>query len=85
MEEEAMLVEKERVKNLDRDIFSILTVATASKAFILCVRKFTENLLNLDIDTEGGATDVKGILHPNIDSLVYNLHQLFTCKSTNKY
>ncbi|PWA40065.1 Armadillo-like helical [Artemisia annua] len=61
------------------------TIATASKAFISCVLKFIENLLNLDIDTEGGATDVKGILHPNIDLFVYSLHHLFTCKSTNKY
>lgn len=74
-----------RAKNLVPDIFSILTVATASEAIISCVLKFIENLLNLDIDTESGSTDVKGILHPNIDSLVYSLHHLFTSKSTNRY
>nr|GEV01026.1 hypothetical protein [Tanacetum cinerariifolium] len=73
-----------RAKNLVPDIFSILTVATASEAIISCVLKFVENLLNLDIDMESGATDVKEILHPNIDTLVYSLHHLFTCKSTNR-
>ncbi|GJX79607.1 small subunit processome component 20 homolog isoform X1 [Tanacetum coccineum] len=73
-----------RAKNLVPDIFSILTVATASEAIISCVLKFVENLLNLDIDMESGATDVKGILHPNIDTLVYSLHHLFTCKSTDR-
>ncbi|GJZ51936.1 small subunit processome component 20 homolog isoform X1, partial [Tanacetum coccineum] len=72
-----------RVKNLVPDIFSILTVATASEAIITCVLKFIENLLYLDVDMESGATHVKGILHPNIDTLVYSLHHLFTCKSTN--
>lgn len=74
-----------RAKNLVPDIFSILTVTTASEAIISCVLKFIEYLFNLDIEVESGDTDVKGILLPNIDTLVYSLHHLFTCKSTNRY
>ncbi|KAJ0799092.1 putative down-regulated-in-metastasis protein [Helianthus annuus] len=38
----------QRANNLVPDIFSILTVPTASEAIISCVLRFIENLLNLD-------------------------------------
>ena len=41
-----------REKNLVADIFSILTVTTASEAIISCVLKFIENLLDLDSEME---------------------------------
>lgn len=73
-----------RANNLVPDIFSILTVTTASEAIISCVLRFIENLLNLDIEEESGHTDVKGILLPNIDTLVCSLHHLFTSKNSNR-
>lgn len=73
-----------RAENLVPDIFSILTVTTASEAIISCVLRFIENLLNLDIEVESGDSDVKGILLPNIDTLVCSLHCLFTSKSTSR-
>lgn len=74
-----------RAKNLVPDIFSILTITTASEAIISCVLRFIENLLNLEIEMESSDTDVKGILLPNIDTLVCSLHHLFTSKTTNRY
>ncbi|KAJ9555652.1 hypothetical protein OSB04_010266 [Centaurea solstitialis] len=73
-----------RAENLVPDIFSILTVTTASEAIISCVLRFIENLLNLDTEVESGDSDVKGILLPNIDTLVCSLHCLFTSKSTSR-
>nr|XP_043629943.1 small subunit processome component 20 homolog [Erigeron canadensis] len=73
-----------RANNLVPDIFSILTVATASEAIISCVLRFIENLLNLDTNLENGSSDVKGILLPSVDMLVCSLHQLFTCKNPNR-
>ncbi|KAL7595784.1 hypothetical protein Lser_V15G29528 [Lactuca serriola] len=73
-----------RAKNLVPDIFSILTITTASEAIISCVLRFIENLLNLEIEMESSDTDVKGILLPNIDTLVCSLHHLFTSKTTNR-
>ncbi|KAL6992167.1 hypothetical protein U1Q18_010274 [Sarracenia purpurea var. burkii] len=66
-----------REENLAPDIFSILTVPTASEAILSCVLKFVENLLNLDneLDHEDGA--VNRILLPNLDALIGGLHCLF--------
>ncbi|KAK1435340.1 hypothetical protein QVD17_01101 [Tagetes erecta] len=73
-----------RANNLVPDIFSILTVTTASEAIISCVLRFIENLLNLDSDVSSCDTNVKGILLPNINTLVFCLHHLFTCKSSSR-
>ncbi|KAK2988996.1 hypothetical protein RJ640_013987 [Escallonia rubra] len=71
-----------REKKLIPDIFSILTVTTASEAIISSVLKFIENLLILDNELD---TAVKGVLVPNLESLVCSLHHLFTCKNvTNR-
>ncbi|KAK3010833.1 hypothetical protein RJ639_012410 [Escallonia herrerae] len=71
-----------REKKLIPDIFSILTVTTASEAIISSVLKFIENLLILDNELD---TAVKGVLLPNLESLVCSLHHLFTCKNvTNR-
>lgn len=75
-----------REKNLVPDIFSILTVSTASEAIISCVLKFIENLLNLDSEQESDDNAVKRVLLPNLDTLVCSLHCLFTCtKAAKRY
>ncbi|WOG89602.1 hypothetical protein DCAR_0208840 [Daucus carota subsp. sativus] len=66
-----------REKNLLSDIFSILTVSTASEAIVSCVLKFVENLLKLD-EQESDDNAIKTILLPSIDTLVCSLHCLFT-------
>ncbi|KAI3808247.1 hypothetical protein L1987_24196 [Smallanthus sonchifolius] len=73
-----------RANNLVPDIFSLLTVSTASEAIISCVLRFIENLLNLDIEVDSRDANVKGILLPNIDTLVCCLHHLFTCKNNSR-
>lgn len=76
----------DREKNLVPDIFSILTVSTASDAIISCVLKFLENLLNLDAEQEFDDNAVKRLLLANLDTLVGSLHCLFTCtKAANRY
>ncbi|KAJ8770561.1 hypothetical protein K2173_018052 [Erythroxylum novogranatense] len=73
-----------REKNLVSDVFSILTVKTASEAIISCVLEFIENLLNLDEDLEDGDSVVKGVLLPNLDELVQSLHSLFQGDNAKK-
>lgn len=74
-----------RERNLLSDIFSILTVSTASEAIVSCVLKFIENLLKLD-EQESDNNAVKIILLPNIDTLVCSLHCLFTrTKASKRY
>ncbi|KAK1375649.1 DRIM domain-containing protein [Heracleum sosnowskyi] len=72
-----------RERNLLSDIFSILTVSTASEAIISCVLKFIENLLKLD-EQESDNNAVKIILLPSIDTLVCSLHCLFTRTKVSK-
>ncbi|KAI8538103.1 hypothetical protein RHMOL_Rhmol09G0076200 [Rhododendron molle] len=67
----------DREKSLVPDIFSILTVPTASEAILSCVLKFVENLLNLDSELNGEDNAAKRILLPNLDSLISGLHCLF--------
>lgn len=66
------------------DIFSILTVPTASEAILSCVLKFVENLLNLDSDLNHEDNPVKRTLLPNLDALVCGLHCLFLCNKAAK-
>ncbi|XP_050219970.1 uncharacterized protein LOC126670312 [Mercurialis annua] len=65
-----------REYNLISDIFSILSVATASEAIMSCVLKFIENLLNLDEDS-GENNIVRRVILPNLDELISSLHSLF--------
>lgn len=83
---EKLVVLLNREKDLVRDIFSILTVSTASDAIISCVLKFIENLLNLDSEQGSDNNTVKKVLLPNLEALVYSLHGLFTCaKAAKRY
>ncbi|XP_037492635.1 small subunit processome component 20 homolog [Jatropha curcas] len=73
-----------REKNLVPDIFSILTVPTASEAIKSCVLKFTENLLNLDEELDDEDTVAKKLLLPNVDKLITSLHFLFQGDGASK-
>ncbi|XP_015574070.2 small subunit processome component 20 homolog [Ricinus communis] len=65
-----------REMNLVPDIFSILTVTTASEAIRSCVLKFIDNLLNLDEELDED-NKVKDVLLPNLDQLISSLHCFF--------
>lgn len=70
----ASLLYKE--KNLVPDIFSILTVKTASEAIVSCVFEFIENILNLDNELdEDGIIEV--VLLPNLGALICSIQCLF--------
>lgn len=73
-----------REKNLVPDIFSILTVSTASEAIKCYVLKFIENLLNLDKELDDDDTAVKSILLPNLEALICSLHCLFQHDNASK-
>ncbi|XP_010532760.1 PREDICTED: small subunit processome component 20 homolog isoform X2 [Tarenaya hassleriana] len=66
-----------RENSLVPDIFSILTVATASEAVKSSVLKFVENLLSLDRELGDEDNMVKTILVPNAGTLIHSLHSLF--------
>lgn len=73
-----------REKNLVSDIFSILTVTTASKAIISCVLKFIEHLLDLNEELDDEDNSVKNVLLPNFDKLISSLHRLFQGDTASK-
>ena len=66
-----------REKNLIPDIISILSMPTASNGIVFSVLKFTENLLNLELELEIEKNDVREVLLSNLDVLVDSLHHLF--------
>ncbi|EFH69737.1 predicted protein [Arabidopsis lyrata subsp. lyrata] len=59
------------------DIFSILTVTTASKDIKSYALKFIENLLRLDNELAEDEHMIKGFLDPYIEALTNSLHSLF--------
>ena len=73
-----------REKNLVPDIFSILTVTTASESILRCVLKFIENLLNLDSELDDEDNDVRRVLLPNLEALINSLHVFFQNESAIK-
>lgn len=66
-----------REKNLIPDIFSILSVPTASEAIIYSVLKFIENLLTLQVDLGIDGYAIEELLVSNLEGLVDSLHHLF--------
>ncbi|OMO88554.1 Down-regulated-in-metastasis protein [Corchorus olitorius] len=73
-----------RERNLVPDIFSILTVPTASEAIISCVLKFISNLLELDIELDDEKSPIKSVIYSNLEALVCSLHHLFQNDSASK-
>ncbi|XP_028088073.1 small subunit processome component 20 homolog isoform X4 [Camellia sinensis] len=70
-----------REKNLVPDIFSILSVTTASEAILSSVLKFVENLLNLDSELDHEDNAIETVLLSNLDALICSLHGLFKFNS----
>ena len=50
---------------------------TASNGIVFSVLKFTENLLNLELELGIEKNDVREVLLSNLDVLVDSLHHLF--------
>ncbi|OMO92169.1 Down-regulated-in-metastasis protein [Corchorus capsularis] len=73
-----------RERNLVPDIFSILTVPTASEAIISCVLKFISNLLELEIELDDEKSPIKSVIYSNLEALVCSLHHLFQNDSASK-
>ncbi|KAF5199197.1 Small subunit processome component 20-like protein [Thalictrum thalictroides] len=70
----------QREESLVSTIFSLLTVKTASSAITVSVLAFIENLLNLDSDGDSQQSlAIKGVLLPNLGSLINSLHSFFQC------
>ncbi|KAI9195334.1 hypothetical protein LWI28_013950 [Acer negundo] len=67
-----------RENNLVPDIFSILTVTTASQATVFSVLKFVQNLLAHE------DVDVKRLLLPNLEALICSLHCCFKSATKRK-
>ncbi|XP_021745735.1 small subunit processome component 20 homolog [Chenopodium quinoa] len=65
-----------REKNLIPDIFSILSVPTASEAIIYSVLKFTENLLTVKDELGIDGYVIDDVFCSNLDGLVDSLHHL---------
>ncbi|XP_010445040.1 PREDICTED: U3 small nucleolar RNA-associated protein 20-like [Camelina sativa] len=66
-----------REESLVPDIFSVLTVTTASEAIKSSALKFIENLLCLENEFGEDANMISGFLDPYIDALINSLHSLF--------
>ncbi|KAL1222676.1 hypothetical protein V5N11_004427 [Cardamine amara subsp. amara] len=67
-----------RQESLVPDIFSILTVTTASEAIKSSALSFIENLLSLESDLDDDDDHmIKGFLDPFIEALINSLHSLF--------
>ncbi|TYJ14812.1 hypothetical protein E1A91_A10G142700v1 [Gossypium mustelinum] len=73
-----------RERNLVPDIFSILTVPTASEAIVSCVLKFISNLLDLDCELDEENSPIKSLICPNLEALVCSLHHLFQSDKASK-
>ncbi|XP_023633717.1 U3 small nucleolar RNA-associated protein 20 isoform X2 [Capsella rubella] len=66
-----------REESLVPDIFSVLTVTTASEAIKSSALKFIENLLCLENEFGEDDNMISGFLDPYIDALINSLHSLF--------
>ncbi|XP_022722560.1 small subunit processome component 20 homolog isoform X3 [Durio zibethinus] len=73
-----------REKNLVPDIFSILTVPTASEAIISCVLNFISNLLDLECELDDEISPIKSVIYSNLEALVCSLHHLFQSDIASK-
>ncbi|XVF65313.1 hypothetical protein PTKIN_Ptkin09bG0238000 [Pterospermum kingtungense] len=73
-----------REKNLVPDVFSILTIPTASEAIISCVLKFISNLLDLECELDDEKSLIKSVIYSNLEALVCSLHHLFLSDNASK-
>ncbi|XP_073295585.1 uncharacterized protein [Primulina huaijiensis] len=70
--------------NLVPDIFSMLTLPSASETILSCVFKFIMNLLELDSGPDSEDNCVKRILLPHLDLLIQSLQRFFTNANITK-
>ncbi|CAL0327253.1 unnamed protein product [Lupinus luteus] len=73
-----------REESLVPDIFSIISVKSASEAVIFFVLKFIENLLDVDNQLDNEDSPVQRVLHSNIKSLMASMCCLFGSDSAAK-
>ncbi|KAL2486861.1 ARM repeat superfamily protein [Abeliophyllum distichum] len=73
-----------RERNLVPDIFSMLTITTASEFIVTSVFKFIRNLLKLDSELGDEDNSVKNILLPHLDVLVGSLQSLYKDNATKR-
>ncbi|XP_031259480.1 small subunit processome component 20 homolog isoform X1 [Pistacia vera] len=73
-----------REKNLVPDIFSILSVTTASEAIVSSVLMFIENLLNLDSELGDEDSAINKLLLPNLEALICSMHYRFQSATKRK-
>lgn len=66
-----------REESLIPDIFSILSVNSASEAIVYCVLKFVENLLSLDSQLDYEDSSAHRVLLSNIEVLIDSICCLF--------
>ncbi|CAA2935324.1 small subunit processome component 20 homolog [Olea europaea subsp. europaea] len=66
-----------RERSLVPDIFSMLSITTASEFIVNSVFKFIKNLLKLDSELGDDDCSVKNIMLPHLDVLVGSLRSLF--------
>lgn len=71
-------------ESLVPDIFSIISVNSASEAVIYCVLKFIENLLSLDNQLDIEDSPAHGVLLSNIKGLMDSICCLFGCDNAAK-
>lgn len=76
-----------REENHVPSIFPILRMKTVSDAIVISVLSFNENLLNLDDELDNKENlAMKGILLPNVGTLISSLHSfLQCCQETRRY
>ncbi|KAJ7955379.1 Small subunit processome component 20-like protein [Quillaja saponaria] len=73
-----------REMSLVPDIFSILSVKSASDGAVSCAIKFVENLLSLDNELDDKDSHIKTMLHSNVKALVSSLQCLFGSDNARK-
>lgn len=73
-----------REESLIPDIFSILSVNSASEAIVYCVLKFVENLLSLDNQLDYEDNSAHKVLLSNIEVLMDSICCLFESDSASK-
>ncbi|EPS74724.1 hypothetical protein M569_00032, partial [Genlisea aurea] len=73
-----------RHENLVADIFSLLTIPTASEPVLSNVLMFINNLLELDMERDSDIVSLERVLIQNLDVLLSSLHFLFSKKNASK-
>ncbi|KAH6811413.1 hypothetical protein C2S51_025175 [Perilla frutescens var. frutescens] len=71
-------------ENLVPDIFSMLSVPSASNSILSCILKFAKNLLKFDVAPGSEDVTVKSVILPHLEKLMCGLHCIFTKENATK-